>query len=58
LCWCKAYGYPIKTSLLESADISVPWLIADMIILHSPTEPYIFSFSFLLLLLGLLPCVL
>jgi hypothetical protein len=28
-----------------------------MIILHSPAETYIFSFSFLQLFLGLLPCV-
>jgi hypothetical protein len=58
LCWCKAYWYPIKNSLLESTGIPVPLLIADMIILHSPVETYIFSFSFLLLFLRLLPCVL
>jgi hypothetical protein len=57
LYWCTAYWYPTKTSLLEFAGTSVPWLIADMIILHSPVETYIFSFSFLQLLFGLLPCV-
>jgi hypothetical protein len=46
LCWCRAYWYPIKTYLLEFVGTSVPWLIADMIILHSPVETYFFSFLF------------
>jgi ethanolamine transporter EutH len=41
-----------------STGIPMSWLIADMIILHSLVETYIFSFSFLLLFLRLLPCML
>jgi hypothetical protein len=52
LCWCRAYWYPIRTSLLELAGTSVSWLMADMMILYSPVETWIFSFSFLLLLLN------
>jgi hypothetical protein len=33
--------YPIRTSLHESASITMPLLIADMIMLHSPIETYI-----------------
>jgi hypothetical protein len=55
LCWCRAYWYPIKTYLLEFAGTFVPWWIADMIILHSLVETYIFSFSFPLLSLVCCP---
>jgi hypothetical protein len=58
LCWWRAYWCPIKTYLHESTGIPVPWLIADMIVLHSHAEMHTFSFYLLWLFLGLPPCAL
>jgi hypothetical protein len=44
-CWCRAYWYPIKISLVEFAGITTPWFTTALIICHSTAERQTFSLA-------------